>query len=361
MCTSKCRGQRAIRLLVFEISSARSRSRAGYRHRRCDPAARRPRDAPCRDARHDRARGSAAPKTRGCAAPVRPRPLCRRRASGWHAARRGVSKLAGAWTNSEHRRRRGGGRARGCRRIHACGIRCGAEADPAAHCRDARIRAFSATAAGHGQGAVCRRAHGRRGGDQSVPRGGCRKPDLGRHRGPAAGVELGAGRRSLGAHPRRRGNQHNEHRGRARRRGRGLQGCLLCAARALHCSPAYCRSLGGARAGCGMGRFRDAHDRVRHHQGALLQSHHARLHARSSRSFGRDESGGRRRRIWCSRGILSGRLPHPRSGAAARPAGEMDRGPPRALSCDQSFARSRLRSGDRVRPGGESSSGCAAR
>ena len=224
-----------------------------------------------------------------------------------------------------------------------------------------RIRAFSATAAGHGQGALCRRAHGRRGGDHSVHRGGRRKPDLGRHQGPAAGIELGAGRRSLGAHPRRRGNQHNEHRGRARRRGCGLQGCLLCAARALHRSPAYCRSLGGARAGCGMGRCRDAHDRVRHHQGALLQPHHARLHARSSRSFGRDEGGGRRRRIWCSRGILSGRLPDPRSGAAARPAGEMDRGPPRALSCDQSLARSHLRSGDRVRPGGNSSSGCAAR
>ena len=148
------------------------------------------------------------------------------------------------------------------------------------------------------------------------------------------------------------GNQDNQHRGRARRRGCRLQGCPLCAARAFHSSPAYRRSLGGARAGRGVGRRRDAHDRIRHHQGTLLQPQHARLHARSSRSFRRDESGGRRGRIWCSRGILSGRFPDPGSRAAARPAGEMDRGPPRALSCDQSLARSHLRSGDRVRPGG---------
>ena len=57
----------------------------------------------------------------------------------------------------------------------------------------------------------------------------------------------------------------------------------LRAARALHRAPAHRRSHGDARAGRGVGRRRDAHDRIRHHQGAVLQPQHARLHARSSR------------------------------------------------------------------------------
>ena len=48
------------------------------------------------------------------------------------------------------------------------------------------------------------------------------------------------------------------------------------------------------------------------------------------------------------RRILSRGFPHSVRGAPGRPAGEMDRGPPRASDRDQSFARGRLRARDRL-------------
>ena len=90
---------------------------------------------------------------------------------------------------------------------------------------------------------------------------------------------------------------------------------------------------------------------VRRSQGGVSQPPHPGEAARACRSksitHGRER---RRRRLRRARRVLSGGFPDPVRVAHARPAGEMDRGPPRASDRDQPRARRRMRARDRLRP-----------
>ena len=92
-----------------------------------------------------------------------------------------------------------------------------------------------------------------------------------------------------------------------------------------------------------------AHHGVRRRQGGVPQPPHAREAHGTRRRRRHHDRGRRRRRLRRARRILSGGFPDPVRGAAARPAGEMDRGSPRASDRDQSRARCRMRAGDRLR------------
>ena len=68
----------------------------------------------------------------------------------------------------------------------------------------------------------------------------------------------------------------------------------------------------------------------------------------------------RRRRLRRARRVLSGGFPDPVRRAPTRPAGEMDRGPPRASGRHQSRARGRVRARDRLRARRHDPRRCAA-
>ena len=90
--------------------------------------------------------------------------------------------------------------------------------------------------------------------------------------------------------------------------------------------------------------------RVRRRQGRVSQPAHPGEAARPAgevHPHGRER---RRRRLRRARRVLSGGFPDPVRVASRRPAGEVDRGPPRASARQQSRARRRMRSGDRLRP-----------
>ena len=147
-------------------------------------------------------------------------------------ARRAVSKLAGARTNSEHRRRRGVSRARGYRRTHACGN--------SARCRS-RFRPRLAAMPGSsipGPAAPPRTRCAMSasplavvGGDHSVRREDAASLISADIEDLPARVDLGgSGRRSPGAyHDGAETDASTSIEVGRRRRGCRLQGCLLCA------------------------------------------------------------------------------------------------------------------------------------
>ena len=79
---------------------------------------------------------------------------------------------------------------------------------------------------------------------------------------------------------------------------------------------------------------------VRRRQGAAPQPRRARPHVRPQHRRGGAQGGQYRRRLRHSRRALSGGCPRLSRGDAARPAGQMDRGPARASDRRQPFARS---------------------
>ena len=116
----------------------------------------------------------------------------------------------------------------------------------------------------------------------------------------------------------------------ARRCRSGVQDCALYAARELPHPAAHGAADGAARPAGRMGRgARPAH-RLGRRQGAVLQPPYPGEAARSCGRPGRARRERRRRRLRRARRVLSGGFPDPVRGAADRPAGEMDRGPPRA-------------------------------
>ncbi len=84
----------------------------------------------------------------------------------------------------------------------------------------------------------------------------------------------GRGERSH-PHPRERRHQSLQHQRRPRRRRGGVPDRALRAARDLPRPAPHRRPDGDARAGRGLGPGPAPHDRVRHHQGAVLQPHDA--------------------------------------------------------------------------------------
>ena len=117
---------------------------------------------------------------------------------------------------------------------------------------------------------------------------------------------------------------------RARRRRRGVQGRALRPARELSRAAAHGAADGAARPARGMGRRARAAHRLRRRQGAVLQPPHAGEADGACRDAIETRRERRRRRLRRARRVLSGGFPHPVRGAPHRPAGEMDRGPPRA-------------------------------
>ena len=109
-----------------------------------------------------------------------------------------------------------------------------------------------------------------------------------------------------------------------------------------------------------MGRGEGQAHRLRRHQGAVLQSPRARAHARARRGRHRHDRARRRRRLRGARRILSRGFSDSVRRAPGRPAGEMDRGSPRAPDGDQSLARGRLRASRSPARATASSSACAA-
>ena len=149
---------------------------------------------------------------------------------------------------------------------------------------------------------------------------------------------------------RRQQSRAHAHR-RARRCRCRFQRRGLRSPRALHGPAPRRRPDGAARAAGGMGCGGRSIDRPRRRQGRVPQPARAGEALRLTRK--RHPHGGerRRRRLRRARRILSGGLPDPVCGAPHRPAGEVDRGSPRASARHQSCPRCRMRIGDRVRQG----------
>ena len=160
----------------------------------------------------------------------------------------------------------------------------------------------------------------------------------------AAGPACGGGRqiRVVRRAQQPRGALH----GVVRRRRCGVRQGRIHAQGNIPLPPADRIAAGDPRPDFRMGRGEKAADGVRRHQGAVLQPPHARADARRHRGRHRHDRGRRRRRLRRQGRVLSGGFSDSVRGAARRPAGEMDRGPPRASHRDQPFARGRLRAGD---------------
>ena len=85
-------------------------------------------------------------------------------------------------------------------------------------------------------------------------------------------------------------------------------------------------------------------------QGAVLQPPHPGGADRPAGERDRHGRERRRRRVRRARRVLSGGFPDPVRGAPCRPAGQVDRGPPREPDGDEPRARGRGRHRDRLRP-----------
>ena len=136
-----------------------------------------------------------------------------------------------------------------------------------------------------------------------------------------------------------------------RRRRRGVQRRALRPPRALHGAALHGACPMEPRGAAGrMGRGERQSHRLRRGQGAVPQPPHPgeadRACPRTPIAHDRER---RRRRLRRARRVLSGGLPDPVRGAPLRPAGEMDRGPPRAPDGHQPRPRGRMRAGDRLR------------
>ena len=147
----------------------------------------------------------------------------------------------------------------------------------------------------------------------------------------------------------------------ARRRRCRVQGRALCPARAVPGAAPHRGADGGARPARRMGRIARPPDGLRRRQGRVRTS--AASWRRSWRSpedaitmIEGDVGGGF--------GVRGEFYPEdfliPFAARTARPAGEMDRGPPRAPDRDQPRARRRMRAGDRLRARRHHPRRCAA-
>ncbi len=134
----------------------------------------------------------------------------------------------------------------------------------------------------------------------------------------------------------------------ARRRRRGVQDRALHAARELPHAAPHGAADGAARPAGRMGRGARAAHRLGRRQGAVLQPPHPGEAARPCGRPDRDRGERRRRRLRRARRVLSGGFPDSVRGAADRPAGEMDRGPPRAPDVHEPRARGGMRRRDRL-------------
>ena len=160
-------------------------------------------------------------------------------------------------------------------------------------------------------------------------------------------------RRAPGRHAAVRGDRHEPRHhadGVARRRRRRVRGrAPTSAASASRCSASpRCR---WSRAACSpTGTQRDR--RLTVYGATKVPFHNRRMLAKQMglpRTVDQHDRVRRRRRLRRARRVLSRGFPHSVRGAPSRPAGEMDRGPPRASDRHQSRARRRMRAGDRLR------------
>ena len=135
---------------------------------------------------------------------------------------------------------------------------------------------------------------------------------------------------------------------RLRQRPAYFRGRALAAPRRRHGD----RDARGAR----QPRRRDRHvDGVVGHPDAAYRPPHAGRPARPRAGIDPHDRARRRRRIWAEGDLLSGGSRDPGGGAETRPAGEMDRGPPRAFSVRHPGARPILERRHRGRRGGKNS------
>ena len=131
------------------------------------------------------------------------------------------------------------------------------------------------------------------------------------------------------------------------RRGRGVRGGALHAARKPFRSAPLGGADGAARAAGGMGR-RASH-RLRRGKGVLCGAPRARRSAGARRGHHRDGGERRRRRVRTARGGLSRGFPDPLRRLASRPVGQVDRGSARAPDRRGPCPRGALRHRNRVR------------